>query len=102
MDNRGAEGKRIMEKDSLTLKWGTLKDWNLHSDKGKELLETYFKLGSNMSARFQDDTPEQKQLILDIIDECNSDTIHLAWDAIDVSKEEAKKYILEYGNEEKE
>ncbi|HJX50435.1 MAG: hypothetical protein A2Y62_21230 [Candidatus Fischerbacteria bacterium RBG_13_37_8] len=87
----------MSEKDYLCLKWGTLKGWDLHSDKGKELLKKYLDIGMNISAMCQDDTPEQKQLILDIIDECNSDTIHLDWDAIDVSKEEAKKYIMEYG-----
>jgi hypothetical protein len=83
-------------KDYLTLKWGTLKGWNLHSVKGKELLETYFKLGSSGGAMMQRDKPEQKQLILEMIDECDADTIHLDWDNIDVSKDEAKKYILEY------
>lgn len=32
--------------DYLVLKWGTLKAWNLTSDKGRELLERYFALGS--------------------------------------------------------
>lgn len=86
-----------MDKDYLSLKWGTLKGWNLHSEKGKKLLETYFKLGANMSAMMQKDLPEQKNLILEMIDECNNDEIYLEWDGINVSKEEAKKYITEYG-----
>ena len=31
-----------------------------------------------------------------MIDECGAESIHLSWDGKDVSKAEAKKYILEY------
>ena len=50
------------EKDSLTLKWGTLKAWDLHSAKCKKLLKKYFSLGSSASAICQHDTPEQRNL----------------------------------------
>jgi len=30
-----------VEMDSLSLKWGTLKSWRLHSDKGVDLLRRY-------------------------------------------------------------
>jgi len=82
--------------DHLSLKWGTLKAWNLHSDKGQALLKRYFALGSSASAAMQHDTPEQKDLICQMIDECNAQTIHLDWDGIDVSKDEAKRYVMEY------
>lgn len=83
--------------DHLTLKWGTLKAWNLHSEKAKELLERYYDIGSSLSAMAQHDTPEQKAIICQLIDECDAETIHLDWDGVDVSKEEAKKYVMEYG-----
>lgn len=85
--------------DHITLKWGTLKSWELTSEKGGELLKRYRKLGSSMSAMLQRDTPEQKQLICEMIDECNAETICLDWDGKHVSKEEAKKYVLDYGVE---
>ena len=44
----------------------------------------------------QRDTPEQKELICQMIDECNADTIYLEWGGIDATKEEAKKYVREY------
>jgi len=84
------------ETDKLTLKWGTLKAWHLHSDKGLELLKQYMSLGASCSAMLQHDTPEQKELICQIIDECNAPTIYLDWDDKDVSKDEAKRYVMEY------
>jgi hypothetical protein len=84
------------QQDHLTLKWGTLKAWDLHSEKGKALLKRYFDLGTSAGAATADDTPEQKDLICQMIDECNAPTIFLAWDGIGVSKEEAKRYVLDY------
>lgn len=86
-------------KDHLTLKWGTLKAWNLTSPKGQELLKKYHELGSSFSAMCQQDTPEQKELICQMIDECEADQIYLDWDGKYVTKDEAKKYVMEYGNQ---
>jgi len=36
-------------------------------------------------------------LICQMIDECNAETIYLDWDDIHLSKDEAKKYVREYG-----
>jgi hypothetical protein len=83
--------------DFLTLKWGTLKAWRLSSDRGKELLAQYYAIGSCESAMLQRDTPEQKELVCQMIDECSAETVHLDWDGIDVSKAEAKRYVMEYG-----
>ena len=82
--------------DHLTLKWGTLKSWTLTSPKGQELIQKYFDLGRSLSAMSQRDTPEQKELLCQIIDECGAPEIYLDWDGKDVSKEEAKKYVREY------
>jgi hypothetical protein len=87
----------MQEQDSISLKWGTLKSWNLHSEKGRELLKKYCDLGSSASAMCQHDTPEQKDLICQMIDECNAETIYLDWDGVYVSKDEAKKYVMDYG-----
>ncbi len=87
----------MASEDYLTLKWGTLKAWNLTSERGQELLKRYFELGSSASAMLQEDTPEQKELILQMIDECGAETILLDWDGVHVSKDEAKDYIRDYG-----
>ena len=86
-----------IKQEHLTLKWGTLKSWSLNSPKGKELLQKYFAIGASESAMLQDDTPEQKELICQMIDECAAPTIYLDWDGKDVSKDEAKRYVMEYG-----
>jgi len=85
--------------DYMTLKWGTLKAWRLTSDKGRELLQRYYELGACVSCALQKDTPEQKELVCQMIDECNADTIYLDWEGKWVSKEEAKRYVRGYGAE---
>lgn len=90
----------MKERDSISLKWGTLKAWRLHSERGVELLKKYFSLGASASAMGQNDTPEQKELICQMIDECNSETIYLDWDGVHVSKAEAKKYVMDYGRKQ--
>jgi hypothetical protein len=85
------------ERESLTLKWGALKSWRLRQPATKALIERYMSFGSLWSAARQNDTPEQKQIICDIIDAGDFDTVLLDWDDTNVSKEEAKEYILNYG-----
>ena len=84
----------------LTLKWGTLKSCDFtNSEKGKELLKEYREIGSSFSAMAQNDTPRQKEIICELIDLCDGDTIYLDWDGEDVSKEKAKEYVMNYGKE---
>lgn len=87
------EGSEIF----LTLKWGTLKRWDFTgSDKGAELLREYSRIGSSLSAMTQTDTPRQKEIICELIDLCDGDTIFLEWDGEEVSKKEAKEYVINY------
>ena len=85
-----------IETEYIALKWGTLKSWKLYSEKCMELLRRYVAGGMSMSAMANRDTPEQKQLLCELIDQCNAKEIFLDWDGKYVSKEEAKKYILGY------
>jgi hypothetical protein len=82
--------------DHLILKWGTLKDWNFHSDKAKALLKEYCELGSRMSAMMQHDTLRQKKIICELIDEGNFKKVYLDWDGKYISKEKAKEYVMDY------
>lgn len=86
----------MKETGHVTLKWGTLKSWNFTSERGIELLTKYSELGSCISAMLQKDTPEQKKLICEMIDIVPGE-IFLDWDYKYVSKEDAKKYVMEYG-----
>ena len=77
--------------DSIILKWGTLKGWEIHSETGMALLKRYHELGASWGAATQRDTPEQKEIICQLIDGCAGD-IYLDWDGVYVSKEKAKEY----------
>jgi len=85
-----------MKEDYLSLKWGTLKEWSFHSRKAKKLCEEYHKIGCSMSAMMQKDTPRQKEIICELIDEGNFEQVFLDWENKNVSKEKAKKYVMEY------
>ena len=84
------------QQDHISLKWGTLKSWRLHSERGQELLKQYAEIGMSAGAMQQCDTPEQKALICQMIDECSADTIYLDWDGKEVQKDEAKAYVMGY------
>ena len=84
--------------ESLTLKWGTLKGWNLNEDgEAFKLLKRYNEDPTSFSAMAQHDTDHQKAMILEMIDVIDCDQIYLDWDGKYVSKEEAKEYITNYG-----
>jgi hypothetical protein len=85
-----------MENEELTLKWGTLKGWDLKSEKSMTKLEKYLEFGSSVSAMAQNDTDEQKVALCDLIDTIDG-TIYNDWDGVYMSKEDAKKYVMEYG-----
>jgi hypothetical protein len=86
-----------MKKEHLTLKWGTLKSWSFHSEKGEELLKEYFAIGSSASAMLQKDSKRQEEIICELIDICEAKKIQNDWTGEMMSKDEAKKYVLEYG-----
>ena len=87
-----------MSDEYLTLKWGSLKSWNFESEKARGLLQEWFEIGCSMSAALHHDTPEQKQIIYDLIDAGDFETVYLDWDDKEVSKDEAKQYVKDYGN----
>ena len=89
----------MVETNILTLKWGTLKSWSFSSAECQSLLEEWMQIGTASSAIDQNNTPRQKEIICQLIDLCDGDTIHIEWDGVDVSKSEAKKYILNFGSE---
>lgn len=85
-----------MSDEYLSLKWGTLKGWNLESEKAQEIMRRYLSFGSSFSAMDQRDTPEQKQAICDLIDAIDG-PIQNDWTGDMMTKDEAKAYVLGYG-----
>jgi hypothetical protein len=83
-------------REHLSLKWGSLKSWHLHGE-AFDLLQEWAALGRKASAITHHDTPEQKVLVCRIIDAANVEHVTLDWDGKDVSKDDAKRYVMEYG-----
>lgn len=81
--------------NTLTLKWGSVKGWHLETDAAKAALQKWADFGVSMSAMTQHDTPEQKQALLDAIDQM--DEIWLDWEGTQVTREQAKAYVQDYG-----
>ena len=81
--------------EHLLLKWGTLKGWNLESEQTMGLIRKYIELGVSMSAALQRDTPEQKQILCDLIDAVDGD-IKNDWTDKTMTKDAAKAYVREY------
>jgi hypothetical protein len=83
--------------EHLTLKWGSLKSWHIESEKGRAALERYFAEGVCMSAALQHDTDTQKDAICDLIDAVDCGEIFNDWSGETMTKDEAKRYVREYG-----
>lgn len=89
------------QKEYLTLKWGTLKHWELNSEASLAALQKYNDAGSvSMGCAMQRDNDAQKAAICELIEALNNDEIYLDWDGIYVSKEKAKEYVLNYARNE--
>ena len=90
--------KKQMEKGvKLSLKWGTLKEWNFDSsEKARTLFKEYDNINYSLGKEKLNDTPRQKRIICELIDLCEDDFIYLEFNEKNVSKKEAKKYIIEY------
>ena len=80
----------------LLLKWGTLKGWDLDGNEAAiAALKRYHEQPVSFGAAQQRDTPEQKQAICDLIDAIDGE-IQNDWTGEMLTKDEAKKYVLEY------
>lgn len=87
----------MKKKEQLTLKWGSLKGWDLNKEGPTfKLLQKYGELGMSTSAMLQKDTPEQKELLCQMIDTLDGE-IWNDWDGVLMEKEAAKRYVREYG-----
>lgn len=90
----------MSDENYLTLKWGTLKAWNVKGIDGVlPLLQEYHEIGAADSVILQEDTPRQQEIICELIDLMPCD-IHLDWENKHVSKDAAKKYVMEYGKKD--
>ncbi len=88
----------IEEKDTLTLKWGTLKAWDFKTDteEMRAAIERLNELPWSMSAAAQVMTDDHKEALCAAIDAANLDYVYNDWEGTEMTKEEAKKYVREY------
>jgi len=83
--------------EHLLFKWGSLKGWCVReSGPAWEPLKRWFEAGVSMSAAAQHDTADQKQALCDLIDAIDG-KISNDWTGENMTKDEAKKYVMEYG-----
>lgn len=87
-----------MSKEHLLLKWGTLKGWDLGDNAAAiAAFERYCEEPVSMGCMQQRDTDAQKRALCDIIDALDGE-IQNDWSGEIMTKDEAKKYICEYGD----
>lgn len=85
--------------DSLTLKWGTLKAWDLESEAALAAAKRYRETGEHsISAMAQHDSTEQKAALCDLIDAIDGE-IWNDWTGEKMSKDRAKSYVMKYGHD---
>ena len=90
----------MSQEQTISLKWGTLKAWDVDDDNAGaiDLIKRYHAEGVCYSVACQHDSPEQKQILIDLISLPDM-KVYLSWDGKFVSQEEGVKYIREYGVE---
>lgn len=87
-----------MSKQSLTLKWGTLKGWSglVGNEAAEAAWHKYHAEPTSMSCAMQHDTDTQKEALCELIDAVDGE-IWNDWDGKVMSKDEAKAYVRGYG-----
>ena len=85
-----------MSEHELILKWGTYKShFDVNDPEQLALIQKYYDFGVSMSAMCQNDSVDQKQALLNLIENWTG-KFYLDWDGEYASKEQAKEYILNY------
>lgn len=85
------------EKETLKLKWGTVKGWSNLSDASRALMAEYFKDGMSFSAMYDRPDEARREVLCKLIDQLDG-TIWNDWDGVEMSKDAAKKYVRDYGS----
>ena len=82
--------------EHLLLKWGTLKGWDVTGNEAAiAALGRYHDEPTSLGAMQQNDTSGQKQALCALIEAVDG-PITNDWSGENMTKDEAKKYVLEY------
>jgi hypothetical protein len=80
----------------LLLKWGTIKGWSDMSDEQVEIIQRWHDEGVSISAMTENVTEKKKEIICELIDTMKDGEITNDWSGESMTRDEAKKYIIEY------
>jgi hypothetical protein len=83
-------------KESLILKWGTIKGWEGLTEKSLEIIKRFFPDGVPMSAMADRIDDDRKKILCELIDQIDGE-IWNDWEGTRMSKDEAKAYVTQYG-----
>lgn len=81
--------------ESLLLKWGTIKGWDNLSPASVKIIERFFADGVTMSCAMDHPNEGRRAILCELIDQLDGE-IQNDWTGKKMSKDEAKKYVLEY------
>lgn len=89
----------MSDRETLRLKWGSVKGWENLSDVGAAALQKWADLGASMSAMTHPKTDEHNEALCNAIDVIagNGGTIWNDWDGVEMTAEKAKAYVRGYG-----
>ncbi|MCK5612033.1 hypothetical protein KAR91_59735 [Candidatus Pacearchaeota archaeon] len=90
-----------MTDKSITFKWGTIKGWEGLNEKDIVFFNKYFEDGQSFSCMNDRPNEARKAILCDLIDSFDG-TFFNDWDGENMTKEEAKKYIMEYDKRKKQ
>lgn len=82
--------------ESLLLKWGTIKGWDNFSEKSQEIVSRFYEDGMCMSAMADKPDEKRKVILCELIDQLDGEICN-DWSGEMMTKDEAKKYVMEYG-----
>lgn len=82
--------------EHLLLKWGALKGWRVESPEAYAALNDYADFGMSHSVAMQRPEQEQREALCKLIDVIDGPIIN-DWTDEDMTKDQAKSYVLDYG-----
>lgn len=88
---------RRLDIAALILKWGNVNGWDglKEGTPAWDAMRAYLDSGQGIAA-MQHQTPEQRELICNLIDAIDGE-IWNDWDGVVMTKNEAKAYVRDYG-----
>jgi len=86
-----------MSEKHLLLKWGTVKGYDNLEKNDIKILKRYFEDGVPMSCMMDKPDQARRKILCEFIDQFDG-LITNDWTGKTMDKDEAKKYVTEYGN----